>query len=310
MRRELSYSGIRVNPTGWGVVRDLNNGEYETQWKVELRRERDAPVDDLSVIADQYSDVGLKICFSIDVTGPHSLLVRAVTPNMGSDAEYWSPTYSLLQAVDSRVGRIWKIEDKPSLWYSPFQRQRSRLLGLLDPASLVTFLGFSVQRIAPLFSEGARSGDNQGKRELYLEAVSLLNKPNVSVATLESIWDRLAEMPEAAYRDGARATDILRTDALTAIIAALSAVMYGSSSWASTSAGKLFDACYLLDENMPEGSSMELAYEEDRIWHDLALRLGQAESLSEVDFQDLFLVSQRAALNAEACFAVIEEANG
>ena len=307
MKRELGYGSIRLHGETWGSVRQLGDGEYETTWQIDLRRDGCVSLERLSPVASASSDAELGIYFELEAAGEGALVARARTRTAGSGPEYWPATYQLLRRVDSQVGRIWKIEGKPRLWYSTFQRQREEILGSLDGRALARFLVLCVNRVAPFFMEGGQQSVSRVERELFLNGLSLLEASASSVVEMETVWDHLVELPGITYMEGAAVLDLVKTDALTALAASISAVAYGSSRWASLCAGKVFDAAYSLDHSMGYEGLEALSYEEDSLWYLSAMALVDPHS-GATGTQELFLASRRAAANASGALNRLREA--
>lgn len=307
MKRELGYGSVRLHGTNWGSVRELEDGKYETTWHIDLRRDGSVRLGELSSIAAAFSDVALGIHFDLKTAGERALVARVHTASAGTDAKYQPTTYQLLRRVDSEVGRIWKIESKPRLWYAAFQRQREDVLGSLDESALAQFLALCVGRVAPFFIEGGQQPTSRGERELFLNGLSLLEDSATPVAEMEAVWDRLVQLSEITYAEGAGVLGLVKTDALTALAASLSALIYSSRRWASFCAGKVFDAAYLLDCSTGHEGLEELSYEEDSLWYLSAVALGGSPHVDAMTLQELKLASRRAAMKASAALNSLRE---
>ena len=299
----LDYQHVLIHVGGWAPTVPQDDGTWLTTWTLRLREPFDPANAALGRIGADASQSDPFFSVTLTARTRRKIEVAVTTRGQGQDAVYWAPTYALLTAVDSVIGRIWTVNAVPRLWYPPFQTAQQQLLSTLAHPRLSVFLAGCVDRAAPFFAATVARTEPDGAA-LFRRVADLLGSGDAGSA-LADVFESLAELPEHTYRHESEIWRDIRREAVTAALAALRADSSGSAQLAALCARKTFDAAYLFDELTlgpePEG----LAFAEDGFWwedvHDL---------LAAEDEGGLAAVRERSSRVAAASAAKLADGSG
>jgi hypothetical protein len=309
----LGYQNVLVHAVGWAPTVRQDGETWLTTWTVRLREPLGAGTAALDETATDVSRAEPYFRVDLSTRGGseggggdgggggREIFADVVTREQGQDAAYWDPTYALLTALDARIGRIWTVNGSPRQWYPPFQAAQQRLLDKLDDPARRVFLANCIARVTPFFEatvlketehaalfrqaeklvagSGADRSGPSGQHPDYSEHLSRPSRPShpdhaeYSDVGLPQVFEALSALPEWTYPEGRHALGEVRREAVTAVLAALHAVLSRSVQSAALCARKSFDAAYLFDQ-FAEGPQPEgLGFVEDELWcrdvHDL-----------------------------------------
>ena len=266
----LDYQHVLVHAVGWAPTAGQDDGSWLTTWTIRLRDPLDSDTGALDQVAADASlnDPSFKV--TLTATGERKIEAAVVTRNQGQDAAYWGPTYALLIAIDSAVGRIWTVDEKPRLWYPPFQTAQQDLLRQLAKPNVNTFLANCVERVTPFFLATA-PGTEPDRDALFRQAVDLLaHGDEGSGPAFSQTFASFAELTEPTPAHMRQELRDVRRETVTAVLAALRAASTGSAQLAALCSRKVFDAAYLYDQIVhgpaPEGFAF---IEDDLGWRDI-----------------------------------------
>ena len=299
----LGYQNVLIHVGRSAPTAAQDDGTWLTTWTLRLREPCDPADAALGRIAADVSRADPFFSATLTARTPRKIEVAVTTHGEGLDAVHWAPTYALLIAVDSAIGRIWTVNAVPRLWYPPFIAAQQQFLSTFAHPGLGVFLAGCVDRAAPFFAASVARPESD-ETALFRRVADLLGG-GASESALAEVFESLAELPEHAYRQEAEVWRDIRREAVTAALAALRADSSESAQWAALCARKTFDAAYLFDELTlgpePEG----LAFAEDDLWwkdaHDL---------LAADDEGSLAAVRERSARVAAATAAKLADGFG
>ncbi|MGW0180621.1 hypothetical protein [Nocardia sp. NPDC003345] len=112
------YSAENLRPTAWGICTELDDGHWETLWRLTFaapRRAGSLPI---------HSDETAGFRATLETNGGTRAELRVSTRDDAMSAVYYPLTFTSFAIVNDSVGELREIQDRPRDWYAPF-RDRS-----------------------------------------------------------------------------------------------------------------------------------------------------------------------------------------
>ncbi|WP_062996570.1 hypothetical protein [Nocardia jinanensis] len=109
------YSAAHLRPTVWGTRAELDNGQWETVWRLTFATPQ--PRRSVPIHVDEKS--GFRAI--LETNGGTRGDLRVSTRGDAMSAAYYPLTFTSFAIVNDSVAEIREIQGRPRDWYAPFR---------------------------------------------------------------------------------------------------------------------------------------------------------------------------------------------
>lgn len=109
------YSAADLRPTAWGSRTALDDGRWETVWRLTFAAARARQ----TLVVHQDEKAGFRA--TLETHGGTAGELRVLTRRDAMAPEYYPLTFTSFAVVNDTVGEIREIQGRPRDWYAPFR---------------------------------------------------------------------------------------------------------------------------------------------------------------------------------------------